>query len=76
MSDSTVYEGSVIWFNKVGIGFISWTKNGVQQKDMFVHYSDIDMDGFKMLKKGQSVTFKIGENHSGQPKAIEVKVKA
>lgn len=71
---SEVYIGKVIWFNKLGIGFIRWEKEGVKQSDMFVHYSDIDMEGFKMLRPNQNVSFEIGLNHKGQPKAIKVKV--
>lgn len=67
------YFGEVIWFSK-GIGFIKWDLNNVPQKDMFVHYSDINCEGFKNLYKNQKVSFKIGKNNSGQPKAIEVTV--
>lgn len=67
-----VYDGTVIWFNR-GIGFIEWSKEGQKQKDMFVHYSDIVCDGFKKLTKGQRVTFAIGVNKHGQPKAVEVR---
>lgn len=72
MSDS--YTGKVIWFNKLGIGFLEWEKDNVKQADMFVHYSDLTMEGFKMLHKGQSVSFEMGVNHKGQPKAVNVKV--
>ena len=68
-----VYSGLVIWFSaKKGIGFLSWEVDGVQQKDMFVHYSDIAMEGYKAVKKDQKVSFSIGENKHGQPKAINV----
>jgi CspA family cold shock protein len=68
------YTGKVIWFNKLGIGFLEWEKDNVKQADMFVHYSDLAMEGFKMLHKGQEVSFEIGINHKGQPKATNVKV--
>jgi len=67
------FTGKVEFFTK-GFGFITWQKNGVAQKDMFVHYSDILADGFKTLVKGQDVQFGIGLNHDGKPKAIEVEV--
>lgn len=67
------YFGQVIWFQG-GMGFIYWEKEGVKQKDMFVHYSDILCDGFKILYKGQQVSFGIGANNHNQPKAIEVVV--
>jgi len=72
---SEIYVGEVIWFSSVkGIGFILWDKDGVQQKDMFCHYSDIVADGFKTLYKSQKVSFKIGQNVRGEPKAVEVTV--
>lgn len=74
MSDE-IYYGTVIWFDaKRGLGFISWEKDGVKQKDMFVHFSDIACEGFKTIFKEQKVSFGIGTNHNGQPKAINVTV--
>ncbi len=72
MSDEK-YFGEVIWF-KGGHGFIYWEKDGVKQKDMFVHYSDIVCEGFKILYKNQKVSFAIGKNNDGMPKAINVVV--
>ena len=70
-----VYHGKVIWFKlKPGLGFIHWEKNGVKQTDMFIHYSDIDMPGYRLLKANQEVSFSIGKNHAGQDKAINLKV--
>ncbi len=76
MSDgSTVYSGEVVWFNvRLGYGFISWEDNGQKQKDMFVHYSDINSLGFRQLKADQKVTFSIGQNNHGSPKAVNVTV--
>lgn len=67
-----IYTGIVEWFSK-GYGFISWEIDGVKQKDLFVHYSDISMDGYKNLKKEQKVEFCVGLNKKGAPKAIDVK---
>lgn len=65
------YVGSVIWFDaKLGFGFISRAND----KDLFVHWSDISREGYKTLKKGQEVAFSIGLTHRKQPKAIEVVV--
>ncbi len=73
-SKKEVFVGTVIWFRLV-MGFIQWEKDGVQQKDMFCHFSDlIDIPGYKTLYKGQRVSFEIGTNHKNQPKAISVKV--
>jgi CspA family cold shock protein len=72
---SDVYTGTVIWFDsKKGYGFIEWSKDGVKQKDLFCHYSDIVAEGFKTLAKGQKVSFSLGLNKRDQPKAAEIKV--
>ena len=71
------YYGVVIWFNaKSGYGFIEWDKNGSKQEDMFVHFSDIveEPGNFRTLKKGQKVTFGIGTNNRGEPKATEIEI--
>lgn len=66
------FTGNVVWFNsKRGIGFI---KPDDQDKDLFVHYSNIQMEGFKTLSAGQRVEFKIGSNEKG-PMAVEVTIK-
>ena len=71
-----INKGKVVWFNnKQGFGFLEWHKDGSKQKDMFVHFTDIDMSGFKTLKSGDEVQFEIGENFNGIPKAIKVVVK-
>ncbi len=65
------YTGTVIWFDpRLGFGFLSRTGD----KDLFVHWSDIESEGFKTLKKGQTVSYGVGLNRHGQPKAIEVLV--
>jgi cold shock CspA family protein len=73
MSDEKVYEGVVIWFSKA-YGFIEWYKDGVRQKDLFCHFSDIVYDGYKTLLKDQKVQFSIGQNHHGDPKAVSIRV--
>jgi cold shock protein len=63
--------GAVVWFDaKLGYGFIS----RANEKDIFIHWSDIQSEGFKTLKKGQEVAFSIGLNNHGKPKATEVVV--
>ena len=54
--------GTVKWFNeKKGFGFIQ-QEDG---QDLFVHYSSIDMAGFKNLVEGDEVTFDIEETDRG-----------
>jgi len=63
------HVGKVVWFDaKLGYGFISRP----EEKDLFVHWSDIETEGFKTLKKGQEVAFSIGLNNKKEPKATEV----
>ena len=63
------YIGTVCWFDSaLGYGFISRQ----DEKDLFVHWSDICSEGFKTLKKGQEVAYSIGLNNRKQPKATEV----
>ena len=58
--------GKVKWFNaEKGYGFIT-TDEG---KDVFVHYSSIQADGFCSLEEGQTVTFDIVEGDRGQQAA-------
>lgn len=67
------FFGEVMWFDpKRGYGFIGWEKLGTQQKDLFVHFSDVSCTGFKTLYKNQKVTFGLGTNKHGDLKATEV----
>ncbi|NLN04275.1 MAG: cold-shock protein [Clostridiaceae bacterium] len=61
--------GKVKWFNAdKGFGFIE-IENG---NDVFVHYSAIEMDGFKTLEEGTEVQFEIVEGSKG-PQAANVR---
>ena len=63
--------GKVKWFNSdKGFGFI--TLEG-ENKDVFVHFSAINTDGFKTLEEGQTVEFDIVEGDRG-PQAANVTV--
>jgi len=55
-------EGTVKWFSeKKGYGFITQDEG----PDIFVHYSSIDVPGFKTLAEGERVTFDVEENDRG-----------
>ena len=57
--------GTVKWFDaKKVYGFISDTESD-NEKDYFVHFSEIQTDGFKTLEEGQKVEFEIGEGTKG-----------
>jgi cold shock protein len=56
------YKGKVKWFNNAkGYGFIG-REDG---PDVFVHYSSIQLDGYKTLKEGDEVEFNIVEGQKG-----------
>ena len=60
---SEVTQGTVKWFNNSkGFGFITPSDGG---KDLFVHMSEIQMEGFKTLKDGQSVEYNEGSTEKG-----------
>ena len=62
-------KGTVKWFNnQKGYGFIS----DEQGKDVFVHFSGLDMEGYKTLEEGQSVEFGVVDGAKG-PQATHVK---
>ena len=61
-------NGIVKWFNaEKGYGFISTESEG----DVFVHFSALQMDGYKTLNEGQNVEFDIVEGEKG-PQAANV----
>jgi len=64
-------NGTVKWFNaEKGYGFITVEGGG---QDVFVHYSAIDMGGYKVLEEGQSVIFEVGTGSKG-PQAESVRL--
>ena len=61
-------KGTVKWFNaEKGYGFIT----GEDGQDVFVHYSGLNMEGFKSLEEGQEVEFDVTEGAKG-PQAVNV----
>ena len=60
--------GTVKWFsNAKGYGFIE-LEDG---KDVFVHYSAINIEGYKTLAEGQEVEFELADGDKG-PRAANV----
>ena len=55
--------GTVKWFNNAkGYGFVT-PDDGNQ--DVFIHFSAIEMDGYKTLKEGQKIQFEVSEGPKG-----------
>jgi CspA family cold shock protein len=62
-------EGTVKWFSdEKGFGFITPDDQG---KDLFVHHSGINADGFKTLAEGSRVSYDAEAGDKG-PKAVNV----
>jgi CspA family cold shock protein len=63
-------QGTVKWFNsEKGFGFITPDGGG---NDVFVHYSEIQTNGFRTLDENQRVEFEIGQGTKG-PQAQAVR---
>jgi cold shock protein len=66
---TTMAEGTVKWFNDAkGFGFIE-QDNG---PDVFVHFSEVQGEGFKSLAEGDRVTFEVTQGQKG-PQASSVR---
>jgi CspA family cold shock protein len=64
-------QGTVKWFNsEKGYGFIAPDGGGA---DVWVHYTAIQMDGYRSLEEGQKVEFEITQGQKG-PQADKVRV--
>lgn len=63
-------RGKVKWFNdQKGYGFITPDSG---EKDLFVHHSEIQAEGFRTLQEGQAVEFETVDSDKG-PKATKVR---
>ena len=62
--------GTVKWFNEAkGYGFIT-PEDG--SKDLFVHFSNIVVEGYKTLAEGAAVTYESRQGQKG-PEAVDVR---
>ncbi len=58
-----MHTGVVKWFNNAkGYGFVTPDQG---EQDVFVHFSAIEMDGYRSLKEGQKVQFDVNEGPKG-----------
>ena len=64
-------KGTVKWFNaEKGYGFIT----GEDGNDVFVHFSALQMDGFKVLDEGEEVEFDVVNGEKGPQASNVVKI--
>jgi Cold shock proteins len=67
-----MFTGTVKWFNaEKGFGFIS---NDDGSGDVFVHFSAINVEGFKTLEEGQKITFETEQDPKNSAKLRAVNV--
>lgn len=63
-------RGTVKWFNPdKGYGFIEQEGGD----DLFVHFSEIQGEGFKTLDEGEAVEFEVATGQNGKPQATKVR---
>jgi len=68
--ESDAMQGTVKWFSRVkGYGFIAPEDGG---KEIFVHFSGIEGEGYRNLEEGQRVTYTVEETPKG-PQAVSVR---
>ncbi len=68
--ESDRMQGTVKWFSRVkGYGFIAPEDGG---KEIFVHFSGIEGEGYRNLEEGQKVTYVVEETPKG-PQAVSVR---
>jgi len=69
-------DGVVKWFDlKKGYGFLvspEVVDDAGTPQDVFVHYTKIEMEGFKKLEAGEAVTFDLVRDDQGRPQAERV----
>ena len=63
IQENKMSKGTVKWFNAdKGFGFITPDDGG---KDLFVHHSEVKVEGYATLNDGQVVEFDVGEGQKG-----------
>jgi len=68
--ESDRMQGTVKWFSRVkGYGFIAPEDGG---KEIFIHFSGIEGEGYRNLEEGQRVTYRVEETPKG-PQAVAVR---
>jgi CspA family cold shock protein len=71
--ESNRMQGTVKWFSRVkGYGFIAPDDGG---KEIFVHFSGIEGEGYRNLEEGQKVTYTVEDTPKG-PQAVAVRAAA
>jgi len=71
--ESNRMHGTVKWFSRVkGYGFIAPDDGG---KEIFVHFSGIEGEGYRNLEEGQPVTYTVEDTPKG-PQAVSVRAAA
>ncbi|KAL2241824.1 glycine-rich protein 2-like [Sesamum indicum] len=74
MADAGRSIGTVKWFSgQKGFGFVAPDDGG---DDLFVHQTEIQTEGFRTLREGQRVEFKIDSREDGRSKAVDVVILA
>ena len=64
--------GRVVWFkDHKGIGYIRPDTAKEGERDLFFHYSYLQMKGYKTIKPNTKVSYGMGVNHEG-PMAIDI----
>ena len=70
MAETEKKQGTVKWFNDAkGYGFITPAGGG---KDVFVHHTAVQMEGFRSLAEGQQVEYEVTDGPKG-PQAANVR---
>ena len=66
--------GTVKWFSNVkGYGFLNSDDADNPEEDIFAHYSEINMDGYRKLKTGQTVEFDLVTDGPKGLQALNIK---